>query len=177
MKKNWLIYPRGDEAWLLYSVQPWRLFKATASLGHWRLLGERALVLPPGMTGPLRNSAPPFPIKGQEGIQQLGLVVHQRRRGTYVYDQYLIVLDAETLNPTLISRAPILSVNAAALANDAGFRKNDGVCYVSAALVSGEELRLFFNLFDCRTCVISLAMPELIAKLNDGQAFAQVDPP
>jgi len=174
-EKNWLIHPRGDEAWLLYSVQPWRLFKATSSLGHWRLEVERSLELPEGMTGPLRNSAPPFPIQGHEGIQRLGLVVHQRRRGTYVYDQYLIVLDAESLNPTLISRAPILSVNIAALANDAGFRKNDGVCYVSASLVAGEELRLFFNLFDCRTCVISLAMPELIAKLSDGQAFAQVD--
>jgi hypothetical protein len=174
-EKNWLIHPRGDEAWLLYSVQPWRVFKATASLGHWTLLSERSLELPEGMTGPLRNSAPPFLIQGQKGIQRLGLVVHQRRRGTYVYDQYLIVLDAATLNPTRISRTPILSVNAAALAKDAGFRKNDGVCYVSAALVVGEELRLFFNLFDCRTCVISIAMPELIAKLDDGQAFAQVD--
>lgn len=174
-EKNWLIHPRGDEAWLLYSVQPWRLFKATASLGHWQLLGERCLGLPEGMAGPLRNSAPPFPILEQGAILRLGLVVHQRRKGTYVYDQYLIVLDAETLHPTLISRAPILSVNAAALANDAGFRKNDGVCYVSAALVVDGELRLFFNLFDCRTCVISLAMPDLIAKLDDGQAFAQVD--
>ena len=174
-EKNWLIHPQGDEAWLLYSVQPWRLFQATASLGHWRLLGERSLGLPEGMGGPLRNSAAPFPIQERGAIQRLGLVVHQRRRGTYVYDQYLIVLDAETLNPTLISRAPILSVNAAALANDAGFRKNDGVCYVSSALVVGEELRLFFNLFDCRTCVISLAMPDLIAKLDDGQTFAQVE--
>jgi hypothetical protein len=174
-EKNWLIHPRGDEAWLFYSVQPWRVFKATSSLGHWRLQGERSLALPPGMKGPLRNSAPPFPIPEQGGIRRLGLVVHQRRSGTYVYDQYLIVLDAETLDPSLISRAPILSVNAAGLANDAGFRKNDGVCYVSSALVVDQELRLFFNLFDCRTCVISLAMPELIAKLDDGQAFAQVD--
>ena len=146
-----------------------------ASLGPWRLLGERCLGLPEGMAGPLRNSAPPFPIQEQGGIGRLGLVVHQRRKGTYVYDQYLIVLDGETLDPTLISRAPILSVNAAALANDAGFRKNDGVCYVSAALVVDGELRLFFNLFDCRTCVISLAMPDLIAKLDDGQTFAQVE--
>jgi len=174
-EKNWLIHPQGDQAWLFYSIQPWRVFKASHSLGHWMLITERSLRLPTGIKGPLRNSAPPFPIKGEGGVQWLGLVVHQRRRGTYVYEQYLIILDAETLNPTLISRAPILSVNASALVDDHGFRKNEGVCYVSAALVVGEELRLYFNLFDCRTCVISLAMSNLMTKLNDGQAFTQID--
>jgi hypothetical protein len=179
-EKNWLIHSQGNEAWLFYSVQPWRIYRASESLLRWRPWIEYNLKLPASIPGPLRNSAPPFAFEMREQSQlantdqRLGLVVHHRRSGTYIYDQYLIVIDAQSLLPTLISRIPILSVNASALASDHGFRKNDGVCYVSSAVVVGEELRLYFNLFDCRTCVLSIGTNDLITMIETKDNFLAI---
>jgi hypothetical protein len=179
-EKNWLIHSQGDDAWLFYSVQPWRIYLASESLLRWRPWIECNLKLPASIPGPLRNSAPPFAFetRGQSQPantdQRLGLVVHHRRSGTYIYDQYLIVINAQSLLPILISRIPILSVNASALTSDHGFRKNDGVCYVSSAVVVGEELRLYFNLFDCRTCVLSIEMNDLTTMIDTKDNFLAI---
>jgi hypothetical protein len=37
-------------------------------------------------------------------------------------------------------------------------------------------VRLFFNLFDCRTCVLALAMADLIALVDDGLSFVPLVP-
>ena len=180
-EKNWLIHSQGNEAWLFYSVQPWRIYRATESLLRWRPWIEYNLKLPASIPRPLRNSAPPFAFEMRMQSQpvntgqRLGLVVHHRRSGTYIYDQYLIVIDAQSLHPSLISSSPILSVNASALSGDHGFRKNDGVCYVSSAVVVGEELRLYFNLFDCRTCILSIGMNDLITTVETEGNFLAID--
>lgn len=166
-EKNWLLYRREQQLFLFYSVQPWRVFQADSGLLRWRLLHNQPLVLPDGIQGPLRNSAHPFPLHDHQGERGLGLVVHRRRQQSYIYDQYLILLSADTLLPERISREPILTVNTKALARDPGFRKNSGVCYVSSVLVQGDEVNLFFNLFDCRTCVLSMAMSDLLALIDD----------
>jgi predicted GH43/DUF377 family glycosyl hydrolase len=114
------------------------------------------------------------PLGEPASAERLALVVHHRRCGTYIYDQYLMVLDAETLQPLRISRHPILSINQQALSSDGGFRKNDGVCYVTAALVLDGSLRLYCNLFDCRTCVLTVTMEDLIALIERDDAFASV---
>jgi hypothetical protein len=103
-------------------------------------------------------------------------VVHRRRQHTYIYDQYLILLSVDGLRPQRISREPILSVNSEAFARDPGFRKNPGVCYVSSVLVAGDEVRLYFNLFDCRTCVLSVSMLDLLALVEREDAFVSLDP-
>jgi len=97
--------------------------------------------------------------------------VHRRRHGTYIYDQYLIVLSADSLLPLRISREPVLSVNARALALDLGFRKNSGVCYVSSVLVHDEMVQIYFNLFDCRTCVLALPSSDLRHLIDDDALF------
>jgi hypothetical protein len=175
-EKNWLIHRRDQQLFLFYSVQPWRVFQADGSLQHWQLLHNQPLTLPDCIQGPLRNSANPFALHDRTGDRGLGLVVHRRRKHSYIYDQYLILVSADTLEPQRISREPILSVNTQALAHDPGFRKNPGVCYVSSVLVLGDEVRLFFNLFDCRTCVLTLAMADLIALVDDGARFMPLVP-
>ena len=103
-------------------------------------------------------------------------MVHRRRQHTYIYDQYLILLSADGLRPQRISREPILSVNSEALAVDPGFRKNPGVCYVSSVLVEADEVRLYFNLFDCRTCVLSVSMLDLLTLVKCEDAFLSLVP-
>jgi hypothetical protein len=115
-------------------------------------------------------------LHGASGEQRLGLVVHRRRKNTYLYDQYLMVLSSDQLTPQKISRHPILSVNMEALALDPGFRKNDGVCYVSSVLVRAGVVLIYVNLFDCRTCVFSVSMADLLALIDDEQAFASLVP-
>jgi len=176
-EKNWLIHCNERGNWLLYSVQPWRLFQTTSGLvGPWIPQPPQHLNLPADLPQTLRNSAAPFPLGGPGQVERLGLVVHHRRSGTYIYDQYLMALDAETLQPLRISRRPILSVNQQALRADGGFRKNDGVCYVSAALVDGGALRLYFNLFDCRTCVLTVNRDDLLTLIDRDDTFAAVSP-
>jgi hypothetical protein len=174
-EKNWLIHCSERSNWLLYSVQPWRVFQTRSDLvGPWTALPARHLKLPPSLPQTLRNSAAPVPLGEPASAERLALVVHHRRSGTYIYDQYLMVLDAETLQPLRISRHPILSINQQALSSDGGFRKNDGVCYVTAALVLDGSLRLYCNLFDCRTCVLTVTMEDLIALIERDDAFASV---
>jgi hypothetical protein len=175
-EKNWLIHPQGDAVLLLYSVQPWRLFSSDRHLQHWQLSHQHSLALPDSIEGPLRNSAHPFPLHDRNGSRGLGLVVHRRRRHSYRYDQYLMVLSEDTLKPLKISRTPVLSVNAGALDRDLGFRKNSGVCYVSSVVVHGERVSFLFNLFDCRTCVLEVAMGELVSLIDDPAAFASLVP-
>jgi hypothetical protein len=175
-EKNWLIHRRDQQLFLFYSVQPWRVFQADGIQRHWQLMHHQPLALPEGLQGPLRNSAHPFALHDRNGDRGLGLVVHRRRKHSYIYDQYLILLSTDTLEPQQISREPILSVNTQAMAHDPGFRKNPGVCYVSSVLVQGNEVRLFFNLFDCRTCVLALAMADLMALIDDGLSFVPLVP-
>ncbi len=175
-EKNWLIHRRDHQLFLFYSVQPWLVFQADGIQQHWRLMHHQPLALPEGLQGPLRNSAHPFALHDRNGDRGLGLVVHRRRKHSYIYDQYLILVSADTLEPQQISREPILSVNTQAMAHDPGFRKNPGVCYVSSVLVQEDEVRLFFNLFDCRTCVLALAMADLITLIDDGLSFVPLVP-
>ena len=175
-EKNWLICDHEAQLFLLYSIQPWRVFRGDHSLADWRLMTDSHLNLPRSIQGPLRNSAHPFSLHGASGEQRLGLVVHRRRKNTYLYDQYLMVLSSDQLTPQKISRHPILSVNMEALALDPGFRKNDGVCYVSSVLVRAGVVLIYVNLFDCRTCVFSVSMADLLALIDDEQAFASLVP-
>jgi hypothetical protein len=175
-EKNWLICQHEEQPFLLYSIQPWRVFRGDHSLADWRLMTDSHLNLPRSIQGPLRNSAHPFILHGASGEQRLGLVVHRRRKNTYLYDQYLMVLSSDQLTPQKISRHPILSVNMEALALDPGFRKNDGVCYVSSVLVRAGVVLIYVNLFDCRTCVFSVSMADLLALIDDEQAFASLVP-
>ena len=175
-EKNWLICEHEAQLFLLYSIQPWRVFRGDHSLADWRLMADCHLNLPRSIQGPLRNSAHPFILHGASGEQRLGLVVHRRRKNTYLYDQYLMVLSSDQLTPQKISRHPILSVNMEALALDPGFRKNDGVCYVSSVLVRAGVVLIYVNLFDCRTCVFSVSMTDLLALIDDEQAFASLVP-
>jgi hypothetical protein len=175
-EKNWLIHHNDNQLLLFYSLQPWRVFQADLSLRHWQLICDQPLELPASIQGPLRNSAHPFRLHDAHGPCGLGLVVHRRRQHTYIYDQYLILLSVDGLRPQRISREPILSVNSEAFARDPGFRKNPGVCYVSSVLVAGDEVRLYFNLFDCRTCVLSVSMLDLLALVEREDAFVSLDP-
>jgi hypothetical protein len=175
-EKNWLIYHNEQKLLLFYSLQPWRVFQSDPSLRHWQLLCDQPLELPASIQGPLRNSAHPFRLHDAHGDCGLGLVVHRRRQHTYIYDQYLILLSADGLRPQRISREPILSVNSEALAVDPGFRKNPGVCYVSSVLVEADEVRLYFNLFDCRTCVLSVSMLDLLTLVKCEDAFVPLAP-
>ena len=170
-EKNWLLCPWRDQLALLYSIQPWQVFEGGHDLRHWQLTHDTPLRLPDSIQGPLRNSAHPFPLPDCDGERQLGLIVHRRRHGTYIYDQYLIVLSADSLLPLRISREPVLSVNARALALDLGFRKNSGVCYVSSVLVHDEMVQIYFNLFDCRTCVLALPSSDLRHLIDDDALF------
>ena len=175
-EKNWLICEHEAQLLLLYSIQPWRIFRAHQSLVDWRLMTECDLSLPRTIQGPLRNSAHPFRLDSTSGEQRLGLVVHRRRKNTYIYDQYLMVLSSDQLMPQKISRQPVLSVNTEALALDPGFRKNEGVCYVSSVLVREEVVFIYLNLFDCRTCVFTVSMADLLALIDDEMAFASLVP-
>jgi hypothetical protein len=47
---------------------------------------------------------------------------------------------------------------------------------VSSVLVAGDEVRLYFNLFDCRTCVLSVSMLDLLALVEREDAFVSLDP-
>ena len=170
-EKNWLLCPWRDRLALLYSIQPWQVFEGGHDLRHWRLMHDSPLCLPSSIQGPLRNSAHPFQLPDCGGERQLGLVVHRRRRGTYVYDQYLMVLSADSMLPLRISREPVLSVNASALALDLGFRKNSGVCYVSSVVVHEGMVQIYFNLFDCRTCVLALPAADLRRLIDDDHVF------
>jgi hypothetical protein len=62
-------------------------------------------------------------------------------------------------------------VNAQALGLDLGFRKNSGVCYVSSVLVHDDVVQIYFNLFDCRTCVLALPAADLRCLIDDDTAF------
>ena len=73
--------------------------------------------------------------------------------------------------PLRISREPVLSVNARALALDLGFRKNSGVCYVSSVVVHEGMVQIYFNLFDCRTCVLALPAADLRRLIDDDNVF------
>jgi hypothetical protein len=175
-EKNWLICEHESQLSLLYSIQPWRVFRGDLSLVDWQLTTDYDLNLPRSIQGPLRNSAHPFRLQGASGEQRLGLIVHRRRKNTYLYDQYLMVLSSDQLTPQRISRQPILSVNMEALAQDPGFRKNDGVCYVSSVLVREDIVFIYVNLFDCRTCVFSVSMADLLALIDDETTFASLAP-
>ena len=173
-EKNWLLCPWRQKLALLYSIQPWQVFEGGHDLRHWRLAHDVPLGLPDSIQGPLRNSAHPFPLPDCDGESQLGLVVHRRRHGTYIYDQYLLVLSADTLLPLRVSREPILSVNAQALGLDLGFRKNQGVCYVSSVLVRDGMVQIYFNLFDCRTCVLALPAADLRCLIDNDAEFVSL---
>lgn len=175
-EKNWLIYQHGSTPVLLYSVQPWITFEATSGLRQWRLRSDHVLNLPAGIQGPLRNSAHPFVIHNQFGDMRIGLVVHRRRHNSYIYDQYLVVLSPDSLEPMAISAEPILSVNSQALASDLGFRKNPGVCYISSIVVCCDTVSFLFNLFDCRTCVVDVLMSDLVSLIDDQSSFTQLVP-
>ena len=170
-EKNWLLCPWRQGLALLYSIQPWQVFTSENGLQHWQPLHDAPLELPAGIQGPLRNSAHPFPLDGLEQQGRWGLVVHRRRQQSYIYDQYLLVLSAVTLEPLRISRVPVLSVNVEAVGLDRGFRKNPGVCYVSSVLVCDNNVQFYFNLFDCRTCVLSLPLADLRAMVDDDAQF------
>lgn len=170
-EKNWLICPWQQRWALLYAVQPWQVFANDGDLCHWQRLQHRQLALPPSLQEGLRNSAHPFPLPARDGAARLGLVVHRRRPHTYIYDQYLMVLDGDRLEPLCISCEPILSIHAAALESDPGFRKNAGVCYVSAVSVQAGRVQIYVNLFDCRTCVVTLAVEDLLALVDDESCF------
>jgi hypothetical protein len=171
-EKNWLLCPWRQGLALLYSVQPWQVFASENGLQHWQPVHDAPLQLPAGIQGPLRNSAHPFPLDGLEQQGRWGLVVHRRRQQSYIYDQYLLVLSAVTLEPLRISRVPVLSVNVQAVGLDRGFRKNPGVCYVSSVLVCDGNFQFYFNLFDCRTCVLSLPLADLRAMVDDDAQFS-----
>jgi hypothetical protein len=47
---------------------------------------------------------------------------------------------------------------------------------VSSVLVAGDEVRLYFNLFDCRTCVLSVSMLDLLALIEREDAFVSLVP-
>ena len=169
-EKNWLVYQQNEKLYLFYSLQPWQVFEADSEMRHWHLVQDRPLTLPASIQGPLRNSAHPFPL----GDRYLGLVVHRRRQNSYIYDQYLVVLASDSLEPLKISGEPILSVNVGAVELDQGFRKNPGVCYVSCVLTCEESVYFHFNLFDCRTCVVSVPVADLLELVDDDSAFVSL---
>lgn len=175
-EKNWMIFNWMCKTYLFYSVQPWRVFEADAQLQHWQLIYEQTFDLPASCDGPLRNSAHPFPLADRDGVRALGLVLHRRRHHSYEYDQYLMTLSSDKLLPQRISRHPILCVNQAALDLDLGFRKNQGVCYVSAVAADSDCVRFYFNLFDCRTCVLAVSTVDLLAMIDDDRLFVSVAP-
>lgn len=175
-EKNWLIDQHRSTPVLLYSVQPWITFEATTDLQQWRLRSDQALNLPAGIQGPLRNSAHPFVLRDQFDNTRIGLVVHRRRQDSYIYDQYLIVLSSDSLEPVAISAEPILSVNSQAIESDLGFRKNPGVCYVSSVVVADDTVSFLFNLFDCRTCVLDVALSDLVNLIDDPSCFVRLRP-
>lgn len=175
-EKNWMIHHWMRKTYLFYSVQPWRVFEADAQLRHWRLIYEQALDLPASNDGPLRNSAHPFPLADRDGVRALGLVLHRRRHHSYDYDQYLMTLSPDKLLPQRISRQPILCVNQEAPDLDLGFRKNRGVCYVSAVAADSDCVHFYFNLFDCRTCVLVVSAADLLAMVDDDRLFVSVAP-
>jgi len=103
-------------------------------------------------------------------------VLHRRRHHSYDYDQYLMTLSPDKLLPQRISRQPILCVNQEAPDLDLGFRKNRGVCYVSAVAADSDCVRFYFNLFDCRTCVLVVSAADLLAMVDDDRLFVSVAP-
>ncbi|WP_216905125.1 hypothetical protein [Synechococcus sp. CCY 0621] len=175
-EKNWLIHEKDNQAYLFYSVQPWQVFRADSSLLDWHQVHHKTLNLPAALNCPIRNSAHPFMLHDGKEERGLAMIVHRRRLGSYIYDQFLMTISSESLEPMSISREPILSVNTQALAKDHGFRKNEGVCYVSSVLVQREEVRIFFNLFDCRTCVITVNMKDLINLIDNDELFHSLVP-
>ena len=76
----------------------------------------------------------------------------------------------------LQARLALCDVNQAALDLDLGFRKNQGVCYVSAVAADSDCVRFYFNLFDCRTCVLAVSTVDLLAMIDDDRLFVSVAP-
>ena len=87
-----------------------------------------------------------------------------------------MVLSSGSLEPVAISAEPILSVNIRALESDLGFRKNPGVCYVSSVIAVGDTVSFLFNLFACRTCVLEVALSDLISLTDDPSSFIRLVP-
>ena len=139
-EKNWACFSTGNELLLLYSPDPYRLYRCT----NWERLEFTALLeaawqLPGAGSDlpPLRNSINPVVYDDAHWLH----VVHRVYPGKR-YAYWPLLISRRTLRPVRASGQPLAC---------GGWTGGDGLLYLSAAVAGPESVDLYFGAEDCAT--------------------------
>ena len=160
IEKNWCFFPHGEDLFVVYSFQPFRLLRVVNSQAfHCRTIVSAPVTFH-GQTHPLRfagqisNSTSPIPFR-----DHLLLFIHHRDVANN-YQHYAVCLDRRTLHPQRISRHPLFSGGDAQ-----GMRPN--VVYLTSVVVVDQEYWFFFGEGDEHLSYVRYTESDLAHLLSD----------
>ena len=168
IEKNWAFFEIGNQLYMIYSFQPFRLLKLVDE----NTFDLRTVIVAPigfyGQSHPIRFSpqislsTSPIEFRGD-----LIVFVHHRDAASN-YQHFAVWLNRESLHPFRISRSPVFSGGEAR-----GMRP--GVLYLSAVIRFDGEYRFYFGEGDEHTSYLALSEIELGELLADSIAIG-LDP-
>jgi len=142
-EKNWSWFVKGDELFILYSINPFIIYKYDIDSDSLVLYTQHKFSGKWNCNGYLAIST--FPI---EYDNQYLVFIHSRIDG-FKYVQGALIFDKETFKPLYFTKDYFISGG-----NEEG--KNRGVLYISSAVLNENELMLFYGEADSHSSALKI---------------------
>ena len=137
IEKNWAMFNRGSEVFLIYSMSPYRVLRATSwPKLDFKTVVNRRLSLPiGGASGLIRNSVNPVDYDERHFLHVVH-VVHPSKQ--YVF--WALLIEKDSLIPRFVCQIPLVR---------AGRSLEASIVYLSSIVAEKDHVRLFAGINDC----------------------------